>query len=92
MSNNAPHPAPEQLALYQSDYCPFCVQVRIAMQELGLELEIRDTTRQPEHRRELIAGGGRGTVPCLRIDHTDGDTEWMYESADIIDYLRTHFG
>ncbi|MXY52559.1 MAG: glutathione S-transferase domain-containing protein, partial [Gammaproteobacteria bacterium] len=26
------------------------------------------------------------TVPCLRIESAAG-TRWMYESADIIDYL-----
>ena len=32
-------------------------------------------------------GGGSTTVPCLRI-RRDGQEEWMYESLDIIDYLR----
>jgi hypothetical protein len=26
-------------------------------------------------------------VPCLRIQR-DGQVQWMYESLDIIDYLR----
>jgi glutathione S-transferase len=38
-------------------------------------------------RRELVEGGGRATVPCLRIER-DGEVHWLYESRDIIDYLR----
>ncbi len=81
-----------RLALYQFDMCPFCMQVRAAIKGLGAEVEIRDTMREPQHRQELIEGGGRATVPCLRIDHSDGRTEWMYESGDIIDFLDERFG
>lgn len=81
-----------QLSLYQFDACPYCAMVRNAMNRLGVDIEIRDTMRQPERRQELVAGGGKSQVPCLRIDYTDGRTEWMYESAAIIDYLRKQFG
>ena len=37
--------------------------------------------------KELIRGGGRPTVPCLRIENDKGEVQWMYESLDIIDYL-----
>ena len=40
---------------------------------------------------ELIRGGGKSQVPCLRIDHPGGTTQWMYESTDIIAYLRRRF-
>ncbi|WP_240472671.1 glutathione S-transferase N-terminal domain-containing protein [Salinivibrio socompensis] len=29
-------------------------------------------------------------VPCLRIDQ-GGEIQWMYESDDIIEYLRDNF-
>ena len=35
---------------------------------------------------ELVEGGGRQTVPCLRIEAEDG-VRWMYESLDIMRYL-----
>jgi len=38
---------------------------------------------------DLIAGGGKGQVPCLRIEHENGSVEWMYESVDIIRYLQS---
>ncbi len=68
------------------------MRVRTAIDALGIDIEIRDTIREPTHRAELIQGGGRSTVPCLRIDRSDGTTEWMYESARIVEYLQQRFG
>lgn len=73
--------------LYESPICGFCHRVRRFLEQAGIHVESRDTLRDPEARRELIAGGGRATVPCLRIDN-DGEVSWLYESLDIIDYLR----
>ena len=80
------------LALYQFDSCPYCARVRHAIDRLGVDIEIRDTIKNPENRQELIREGGRSMVPCLRIQQPDGSVEWMYESADIIDYLNEQFG
>ena len=52
---------------------------------------MRDTLRDASARAELLAGGGRGTVPCLRITEADGSVRWMYESTDIIRYLDGEF-
>ncbi len=79
----------ERHVLYQYPSCPFCHRVRRFVQEQGIDLEMRDTLTDPEARRELVAGGGRGMVPCLRIER-DGEVRWLYESLDIIDYLRRH--
>ena len=43
----------------------------------------------PENNADLIAGGGKSQVPCLRIEDENGDVHWMYESIDIIRYLKT---
>lgn len=76
----------ESYQLFQYDSCPFCLRVRAFLHSEGLDIPLRDTLREPAARRELIQGGGRGTVPCLRID--DGQSvRWLYESLDIIDYL-----
>ena len=40
----------------------------------------------------VIDGGGRSTVPCLRIVNSSGRATWMYESIDIIRYLAEEFG
>lgn len=81
-----------ELALYQFPPCPFCVKVRRAIQRLGLNIELRDAQLEGEHRNALLEGGGKLQVPCLRIQHPDGQVEWMYESADIIRYLNDRFG
>jgi len=38
---------------------------------------------------ELIAGGGKIQVPCLRVENKDGDVRWIYETSEIIRYLKT---
>jgi len=76
--------------LYHKIACPFCYLVRHAVDELGLDLEMRDIVENPAYREELIAGGGKQQVPCLHILDPDGGTEWLYESRDIIEYL-THY-
>lgn len=83
--------APEHYLLYQYDSCPFCYRVRRFLDDAGIRIETRDVLQDPEARRELLEGGGRTTVPCLRIER-DGETSWLYESLDIIDYLRQRYG
>jgi len=77
----------EQLVLYHFPYCPFCVRVKRHMDRLGLDIEQRDIRQDRSFADELFEGGGRYTVPCLRITHPDGATTWLYESRDIADYL-----
>ena len=32
--------------------------------------------------------GGKYQAPCLRISEPNGEDEWLYESDDIISYLK----
>ena len=80
-----------QLALYQYAACPFCVKVRRAMKRNSLKVETRDAKRNDLFRQELLEGGGKVKVPCLRIVEESGDVKWMYESSDIIRYLEGKF-
>lgn len=41
-----------------------------------------------DNGNELTSGGGKFQVPCLRIESADGKVRWMYESIDIIRYLK----
>ena len=82
------HIKPAHLALYEHDLCGFCQSVRRATDGLGLALESRNILNEPNRRQELIEGGGKGMVPCLYIEYPDGRSEWLYESRDIIDYLK----
>lgn len=79
------------LALYHTTTCWYCAQVRQVIAGLGIDLPLRDVGRSPAFRQELIEGGGKGQVPCLRLEHADGRVEWMYESADIARYLQSRF-
>ncbi|MBI5751995.1 MAG: glutathione S-transferase N-terminal domain-containing protein [Hydrogenophilales bacterium] len=79
------------LALYQFKTCPFCIKVRRAMRALSLNIELRDAQHDPQHRAALLQGGGQIKTPCLRITDEQGNSRWMYESDDIIQYLRQRF-
>lgn len=57
------------------------------MAEHGIDLKLRDISSDQEARSELENIGGKVQVPCLFIDGKP-----MYESDDIIAYLRTAFG
>ena len=83
--------ATSHLALYQFRTCPFCIRVRKELARLGIDIELRDAQNDPQHRADLQAGGGRVTVPCLRISREDGSDEWLYESEDINAWLRERF-
>lgn len=78
----------ETYELYHSETCGFCHRVRNYMTGAGWDIPLRDTLRDPSARSALIAGGGRTTVPCLKIS-ADGQERWLYESLDIIDYLES---
>jgi glutaredoxin len=80
-----------QLALYHFKTCPFCIKVRHEMGRLSLPIELRDAQHEPEHRDALLQGGGKIQTPCLRITDAQGQVQWMYESDDIIKYLRQQF-
>ena len=79
------------LALYQFATCPFCIKVRKEIQRLSLKIEKRDALKDPQARAELEQGGGEIKVPCLRIPGEHGKDTWLYESDDIIAWLRERF-
>ncbi|UCE85245.1 MAG: glutathione S-transferase N-terminal domain-containing protein [Deltaproteobacteria bacterium] len=79
------------LVLYHFEGCPYCARVRDAMHDLDLDIELRDIRVQRAFRDELLEGGGRATVPCLRIGNAAGGFRWLYESSDIVAYLRQRF-
>lgn len=78
----------EAFALYQFNACPFCVKVRREIRRHALNIELRDARHDEVHKQDLIEGGGRHKVPCLRVRNPGGDDTWLYESNDIIAYLK----
>ncbi len=81
----------EGLALYQYQSCPYCRRVRMAIDQLGIEIEMRDTLLNSGYGDEVVAATGRRTVPILQIRDVDGGIRWLPESSDIIAYLQERF-
>ena len=81
----------QQLALYQFRTCPFCIKVRQEMRRLSLNVEQRDAQHSAENRQALLAQGGSSKVPCLKITDEENQTRWLYDSREIIAYLRQRF-
>ncbi|GIU23778.1 glutaredoxin [Shewanella colwelliana] len=79
----------KSIQLYQYPACPFCVKVRRTIRRQGLNIETVDA-KQEMHQQTLVSQGGKAMVPCLRIEE-NGETQWMYESSDIINYLNQRF-
>lgn len=77
-------------ALYQFKTCPFCIKVRKEIARQSLNIEFRDAQNDPHYREQLLQGGGQVKVPCLQIKKDDGEVKWLYESAEIINYLQKH--
>lgn len=77
------------LRVYQYESCPFCRQVRSALEVLGFKIgqdyELLDAMRNTPGRLELLRLGGKNQVPFL-VDEDEGVK--MYESEAIITYLR----
>ena len=79
------------MSMYQFKTCPFCVKVRRELKRHALHIELRDAKNDAEIKAELVREGGRHKVPCLRIEKPDNSVEWLYESNDIIAYLKNRF-
>ena len=74
------------LALYKSDTCGYCMRVLRVIDQLGVQVELRDVQTDRAWRADLAKRTGRTTVPCLVINE-----EPMFESADIIAWLHETF-
>ena len=77
-----------QYSLYYYDSCPFCARVLRSLNQVKVDVELRNVMSDSNHRSALQQATGRTTVPCLRIDNGT-DSEWMFESMDIIRFLQS---
>ena len=78
--------------LYELKMCPFCVKVRRAAKRYSLTIPQKDVGIDASAQAELMAGGKKDQVPCLRITSPNGSVEWMYESSEIVAYFEKRFG
>lgn len=85
-------PSKDKLALYMTTTCPYCALVRQAIERLGVDVELRDVAAEADHYQELVNARRRATVPVLRIESPDGQSRWMPESRDIVQYLESSYG
>ena len=63
------------------------MRVKSFLSTQGIEIPMRNTVMDIAAYRDLVTGGGKATVPCLRIERDDGQVEWLYESLDIIRFI-----
>ena len=63
------------------------MRVKSFLSTHGIEIPMRNTVMDISAYKELVSGGGRATVPCLRIERDDGQVEWLYESIDIMRFI-----
>ena len=75
-----------KLELFMFESCPYCQRVFFEMERSGrTDVEMRNIHKDEDARKRLVTVGGKEQVPCLFIDG-----EPMYESLDIIDWLKKH--
>ncbi len=78
------------LRLYDIEACPYCRLVRETLTELDLDVLILPCpARGQRFRPQAAALGGKAQFPLL-VDDNSGRV--LYESADIVDYLRQRYG
>jgi glutathione S-transferase len=78
------------LELYQKEECPYCRKVRTALTEMDLDYVCRNVRGKASKKEALLLKlGGKAQVPFL-VD-TARDVR-MYESDDIVEYLKKHYG
>ena len=75
-----------QLTLYHFAGCPYCQKVKDYLTQQGITLPMKDIHQNPAYHDELIQIGGKAQVPCLVIDG-----KALYESLDIIEWLRKNY-
>ncbi|WP_300410573.1 glutaredoxin [Lagierella sp.] len=75
----------DKLELFIKESCPYCQKVMRFIDKYNLKdkIEIKDIVKDEANKNRLVEEGGKNQVPCLFIDGKP-----MYESSDIIDYLK----
>lgn len=76
------------LILFHKEECPYCAKVRQFMSDHKVSYVSLVCPNGSESRKILDQLGGKQQVPFL-LDTDKG--EWMYESADIIEYVQEHY-
>jgi glutathione S-transferase len=75
------------LAIYEMETCPYCHKVMDYADAHNIDYERHDVAIA-KNANELMELGGKGQVPFL-VDPEKGVR--MYESDDIIEYLKENY-
>jgi len=78
------------MELYHFSDCPFCIKVLRFMHQENININLRDAAKDTKSRDALFAGGGKHQVPCLHLANARGKDTWLYESDDVISYLKSN--
>ncbi len=74
----------ESLTLYYKPECPYCQKVLNFLETEDISMTLKDMSKDPSLKEELIAIGEKKQVPCLIHDGKP-----LYESDDIIKWLKS---
>ena len=72
--------------LYVGTVCRFCKKVEDFMKENNIDIPLVNINEDREAMMELMEKGGKRQVPCLYHD-----SEYLYESDDIIEFLKENY-
>lgn len=75
----------ENMKLYIGTNCPYCKKVEKFMKENNIEIETVNINEDRQAMMNLIENGGKRQVPCL-----EHDGQFLYESDDIIEFLKNN--
>ena len=81
----------KNLTIYQFEACPFCVKVRRFIRKNSLKINLKDAKNNKTFKSELVNEGGKHKVPCLKIEKINSKPVWLYESTEIIKFLKKEF-
>ena len=72
--------------LYVGTVCRICKKVEDFMKENNIDIPLVNINEDREAMMELMEKGGKRQVPCLYHD-----SEYLYESDDIIEFLKENY-
>ena len=74
--------------LYHFQASPFAARVRGALAKFQVEIPMHDVLESNKAWKELIAGGKRDRVPCLKVTEPGAPDRWIYESLEIVKFIE----
>lgn len=73
------------LLLFYSAGCPYSRKVLRYLDSIDKTVPMKEVSRNPEAKQELLERGGMKIVPCLLIDSSP-----LYDANAIIEWMEHH--